>query len=161
MNHAELSTDSPSQPSPSGFVLPECVCGSLRQASRALTLLYDQSLRPAGLTAMQFQILMTIQMASQPTIKDLVRIATIDQTTLTRSLSLLVRRGWLRTVPRTDRRSKAFTLTPAGEAVLAVALPLWADVQQRALAQLDESDWKTARAVLGLLIGFAGEQASG
>jgi len=150
---------SPPQP-PNDFVLPACVCGSLRQAGRALTHLYDQALRPAGLTAMQFQVLMTINTMERATIRDLVRIATLDQTTLTRSLALLVRRGWLRTQTLADRRLKEFRLTGEGTAILGVALPLWTEVQQRALEQLHNSDWQTTRKVLESLIRFAGDPPS-
>jgi DNA-binding MarR family transcriptional regulator len=137
--------------------LPDCVCGSLRQASRAITSLYDDALRPAGLTAMQFQTLLTVKTVGSPTITELVEILTIDQTTLTRNLALLVRKGWLRTVPLEDRRSKAFSLTRSGQAILRRAMPLWSAMQERTLKRLNEADWMAARKVLATLIHFAGE----
>lgn len=144
---------------PQSFHLPECICGSLRQASRAITHFYDQRLRPAGLTAMQFQILMTIRTLTQATSKELVTVLTIDQTTLTRSLALLVSHGWLKAGPRADRRSKAFELTSEGVAVVERALPLWTEVQNSALDKLEESDWRVTREVLRALIGFSMEHS--
>lgn len=60
----------------------------------------------------------------------------IDQTTLTAALKPLQRRGWVEILPNPrDRRARLLSLTPAGKAVLAAAMPIWerthAEVEER------------------------------
>ena len=40
-----------------------CLCASFRRASRALTQLYEQALRPLGVRATQFTVLQVLQLA--------------------------------------------------------------------------------------------------
>ena len=72
-----------------------CVCNALRMATRAITQLYDDALRPSGLRASQFSVLATIAGRGEANLKQLEELLAIDQTTLTRNLSLLERDGVL------------------------------------------------------------------
>src|SRR5438874_13751675 len=71
--------------------LSPCVCSTLRMVSRAVTQLYDDILRPSGLRVTQFSILATIARSGEAHLRQLEAALAIDQTTLTRSLSLLQR----------------------------------------------------------------------
>src|SRR5437870_10676426 len=71
--------------------LSPCVCSTLRMVSRAVTQLYDDILRPSGLRVTQFSILATIARSGEANLRQLEAALAIDQTTLTRSLSLLQR----------------------------------------------------------------------
>jgi DNA-binding MarR family transcriptional regulator len=139
--------------------LPVCVCGTLRQVTRAITQVYDDALRPSGLRAMQLQMLMTVRHLGEVTVTELGVVMTMDQTTLTRSLSLLERQGWLERRVRKDRRVRAFGLTDEGLRVVQGAEPLWAEVQQRVLAQLGEGAWQDARRLLGSLLELPASSA--
>jgi len=68
--------------------LSPCVCSTLRMVSRAVTQLYDDILRPSGLRVTQFSILATIARSGEANLRQLEAALAIDQTTLTRSLSL-------------------------------------------------------------------------
>lgn len=140
---------------PDGPFLPDCVCATMRQCSRALTQLYDAALRPVGLTAMQFQLLLTLQKAGPVTVKALAVALTIDQTTLTRSLALLEKNKWIVAHPQPDRRLRAFALSRSGTALLERALPIWTGVQQEVLGHLDSDAWASTRAQFQVLITFA------
>jgi len=59
--------------------------------SRAVTQLYDDILPPSGLRVTQFSILATIARSGEANLRQLEAALAIDQTTLTRSLSLLQR----------------------------------------------------------------------
>ncbi len=76
-------------------------------ASRAVTQLYDDVLRPSGLRATQFGILATIARMGEANLRQLEDTLAIDQTILTRSLSLLERYGVTERVPHPDGRIKA------------------------------------------------------
>src|SRR3989442_3469037 len=79
--------------------LSPCVCTTLRMVSRAVTQLYDDVMRPSGLRVTQFSILATIARMSRANLRQLQDTLAIDQTTLTRSLSLLEQEGEAARVP--------------------------------------------------------------
>lgn len=137
--------------------LPNCVCAALRQVTRVVTKAYDDALRPSGLRAMQFNILMTIRGMGEPTVSDLVRYIGIDQTTLTRSLQTIERRGWVERIAVPDRRMRAFRITAKGLAALRKAEPLWAEVQARTIDRLGAEAWERIRSPLTDLANARGE----
>jgi len=94
-------------------------------ASRAVTQLYDDVLRPSGLRVTQFSILTMIARMGEANLRQLEATLAMDQTTLTRSLSLLERDGVIGRVPASRRRIKAMRLTPKGRRALKTARPLW------------------------------------
>src|SRR5215470_8566585 len=106
----------------SGLLSP-CVCSTLRMVSRAVTQLYDDILRPSGLRVTQFSILATIARSGEANLRQLEAGLAIDQTTLTRSLSLLQRDRVIERVPHPDGRIKAVRLTRKGRRMLDVARP--------------------------------------
>ncbi len=71
------------------------MCASLRRASRSLTQLYDEALRPLGLRATQFTILQALSLAGEVSQGELAQILAMDSTTLTRTLRIMGREGWI------------------------------------------------------------------
>ena len=120
---------------------PRCVCATLRKATRAVTTHFDNTLRPAGLRATQFNILAEIFGAGEASITQLTRTLVMDQTTLTRGLALLERNGLLSTVPKPDGRVKYVRLTKKGERTLKTAFPLWASAQASMLQLIGHDAW--------------------
>ena len=114
--------------------LSPCVCSTLRMVSRAVTQLYDDILRPSGLRVTQFSILWTIARSGEANLRQLEATLAIDQTTLTRSLSLLQRDRVIERMPHPDGRIKAERLTRKGRRMLDVARPLWAQARTRCSA---------------------------
>ncbi len=81
-----------------------CYCATLRQATRALTTLYDRHLDAVGVKATQFAILQALDYMGQARNRDLEGAMTMDQTTLTRNLALLAREGLIAVVGRPSGR---------------------------------------------------------
>jgi len=113
-----------------------CMCGNLRRTSRALTQLYENALRPLGLRATQFTILQVLSLAGELTQNQLAEMLAMDSTTLTRTLQIMVRGGWIAERRGEDRRERRLRLAKAGEAQLNRALPVWEKVQSRLRRQL-------------------------
>ena len=132
-----------------------CVCNMLRMATRAVTQLYDDALRPSGLRASQFSILATIAGRGEANLTQLEQALAIDQTTLSRNLSLLERDGMLERAPHPDGRIKAMRLTARGRRALAVARPLWARAQNKVLRELGTTAWADAQRRLTHLLHLA------
>ncbi len=118
-----------------------CLCASFRRSARALTQHYEAALRPSGLRATQFTVLQALSLAGEVSQGQLGRILAMDSTTLTRTLEIMARRGWIATRPGTDRREKRVRLAKAGEAQLQRALPYWEKVQASLRRRLGSERW--------------------
>ena len=125
--------------------LSPCVCNTLRMVSRLVTQLYDDCLRPNGLRVTQFSILAAVARLGEASLKQLEDELAIDQTTLTRSLTLLERDGVLERASHRDGRIKAMRLTSKGRRALEVARPLWAQAQGKVLRELGAKAWADAQ----------------
>jgi len=127
--------------------------------SRAVTQLYDDILRPSGLRVTQFSILATIARSGEANLRQLEAGLAIDQTTLTRSLSLLQRDRVIERVPHPDGRIKAVRLTRKGRRMLDVARPLWAQAQNKVLREIGTTAWHDAERRLARLASRRGGEA--
>src|SRR5271169_6965677 len=107
-----------------------CLCASLRRASRALTQLYEEALRPLGLRASQFTILQVLSLAGEMTQGEMGQFLAMDSTTLTRTLIIMSREGWITRRRGEDRREWRIRLSKEGEAQFKTALPHWQRAQE-------------------------------
>lgn len=123
------------------LVRDTCFCLHAQRAARALARRYDALLRPVGLTNGQFSVLMALNRAERAVISDLATLLAMDRTTVTALLKPLSRRGLIGIVAEPkDRRVRGLTLTGAGRALLAAALPAWIAMQTDIAATLGEPD---------------------
>ena len=96
----------------------------MRQLSRIVTRVYDDAMRPLGITASQYTLLdpaRRSRTASPPS-----RSATtldIEKSTLSRNLKRLLALGHIIMDPPAGRRGRGLHLTPKGEAVMKQAYP--------------------------------------
>lgn len=118
-----------------------CMCASFRRASRAITQLYEDALRPLGLRATQFTVLQLLSVVGEVSQGELGRMLAMDSTTLTRTLTIMSRNGWIERRHGEDRREWRIRLSKAGEAQLKLALPYWQKVQTRVRSQLGDGVW--------------------
>ncbi|MDM9647858.1 MarR family transcriptional regulator [Rhizobium sp. S163] len=108
------------------LVRDTCLCLHAQRAARALARLFDDALRPAGLTNGQFSLMMSLNRPEPPPMGPVARLLAMDQTTLTAALKPLQRRGWVEVFPNPrDKRGRLLRLTPEGMRVLTAALPIW------------------------------------
>ena len=118
-----------------------CMCASFRRASRALTQHYEAALRPLGLRATQFTLMQALSFAGEISQGKLGEILAIDSTTLTRTLAIMERRGWIASRSGEDRRERLLSLSKAGKAEYKRALPYWEKVQQELRSRLGNKRW--------------------
>ena len=135
------------------FVRDHCLCLHAQRAARALARLFDEALRPLGLTNGQFSLMMSLNRPQPPSLGSVASLLAMDRTTLTAALKPLERRGLVATAANPDdKRSRLLTLTPEGHALLAKALPVWkrthSDVDGK-LADTDSDQLRTALLALG------------
>ena len=121
-----------------------CASANLRRAARVVTQFYDDVLRPSGLRSTQFTLLQALVHAPEISQKQLAKLLEIDSTTLTRTLALLRRKGWVRSAPGRDRRELRLSLTPGGQREYKRVLPYWQSAQQRLRQALGKATWTQA-----------------
>jgi len=126
-----MSTKHPNLPTP-------CFCNTLRQASRAVSRLYDEEMRGVGLRTTQYSLLRVLAKAGEVRLGDLGALTFLDETTLSHNLPLLDRAGWVAVRRGADRREKLLSITPAGTVKLAEARPAWERAQARMQELLPE-----------------------
>src|SRR5258708_9722191 len=102
------------------FDLP-CACQNLRRLSRVVTRIYDQELRRVGLEITQFGLLTALAAVGEANQKRLSTGFAMDSTTLTRTLGLLRKQGWIHARRGKDRRERPFFVAGAGQRQMAVA----------------------------------------
>ena len=129
-----------------------CLCLHIQRAARAVARRFDDALRPLGLTNGQFSLLMSLNRPKPPSIGSVAALLAMDRTTLTANLKPLERRGLVTvSVDEKDRRNRLMTLTPAGRALLASAVPVWERTHVEIERLITGSDPDTLRADLRAL----------
>src|SRR5438105_15258622 len=132
------------QPADTLFELP-CACQNLRRLTRVITRIYDQELRKAGLEITQFGLLTALAATGEASQKRLSAGFAMDSTTLTRTLGLLRKQGWVQVKRGKDRRERLFSLTGAGKRQLAEAQPYWEGAEQKLRRKLGDAGWNSMK----------------
>ena len=132
-----------------------CLCHRTRMASRAVTRLYDDILRPTGLRATQLAVLVAVGNEDATSITELAKFMGMDRSTLTRNLTPLEREGLIRVGNEGWRRSRIVEITNKGRSRLREALPFWEKAQQTMRQKLGGRRWPVIMADLDDLIRAA------
>jgi DNA-binding MarR family transcriptional regulator len=130
MAKAPQSSETKAKSAASVIRLP-CACANLRRTARLVSQLYKDAIRPAGITGPQFTLLQALKLVPGTSQKWLAELLGMDSTTLTRTLALMRKRGWLKSQPAKDRRALRLGLSAAGERQYERALPYWQSAQRR------------------------------
>jgi DNA-binding MarR family transcriptional regulator len=118
-----------------------CLCLHVQRAARALARRFDEALRPVGLTNGQFSLMMALNRPEPPPMAPVAALLAMDRTTLTAALKPLQRRGLVQVAPDpADRRGRLLSLTPAGKALLAQAVPIWEQTHAEFEARLTDAN---------------------
>lgn len=133
-------------------VVDACACHKVRMAARAVTRLYDETLRSTGLRATQLSVLVAVGIDEVVSITELAKFMGMDRSTLTRNLRPLEKEGLIKVGLEGWRRSRAVEITKKGRSRLREALPLWEKAQQTLKRKLGDQKWDVIRGDLDDLI---------
>ena len=146
-----------SKRSKSDFVaLPDlaCACASIRRTARLVTQLYSHEMgRPMEPT--QFALLSALHYRPQIGRVAIGRALGLDKTTLSRSLKLMQKNGWIEPTAAGDGRERGYRLTPNGNRTLAKAEPGWKRAQAKLCEALKPGEWKDMFKVAGRVAAAA------
>ena len=117
-----------------------CYCATVRQAARAVTLLYEELLADSGLHATQYTALQVLEAVPNLSTTELADAIGIDQTTATRTLALIRKSGLAIDTVGQDRRQRRWALTPKGQALVRKWRPTWEAAQQAFEKRLGRSE---------------------
>jgi DNA-binding MarR family transcriptional regulator len=108
-----------------------CLAGRVRLVSRAITGLYDDALRPLGMTTGQLNTLVFI--ARRGPIRPGVIAASLsmDKSTLSRNLERMRQHGWITTEKTGAGNTQTIKIATRGRAMIRKAHPRWLEAQRK------------------------------
>jgi DNA-binding MarR family transcriptional regulator len=122
-------------------VRDQCLCFAAQRAARELAKRFDRLFSELRITNGQFSMLVAIGGMGQPKFGQLADFLVMDQATATAAIKKLEARGLvISSVDQTDRRVRRVTLTIAGNALLAKAVPLWRDGHAKLAEELSHAE---------------------
>lgn len=125
--------------------VPEMLFIMAYQVARRQETRNDKLLKPLGLTATQWRVMIAIWRMGGGTMNELAARSAIDRTTLTRIVDQLVTAGRvMRTTPPEDRRQVRLSLTDEGERLMDEGWALISPVQQDVFAGLEAEEARKA-----------------
>ena len=111
-----------------------CLATRVRQLSRIITRVYDDAMRPLGITASQYTLLAQLASRDGITAVEIGYELDIEKSTLSRNLKRLLALGHIVMDPPAGRRGRGLHLAPKGQAVLKDAYPIWQQSQSKTTA---------------------------
>ncbi len=125
----------------------ECLAGRARLISRAVSGIYEDALRPHGITTAQMGILAAVTALGQPRSSDVARALCLEKSTLSRNLDRMIDHGWLEIVSGDDARSQRLRATSKGARLVEKVAPAWQTAQRRARTLLSDKGAATLQRV--------------
>jgi DNA-binding MarR family transcriptional regulator len=126
-------------------VVRHCIATRLRMANRVITKVYDDALRPLGLTVTQMAMLAVAQDRGLIRQSEVGAELQLDDSTLSRNLERMRANGWLEEVSGDDARVHSYRLTEAGRALLEKTVPAWRGAQDQARRLLGDAGVQSLR----------------
>ena len=129
-------------------LLSECACFDLRKAMRAVSRMYDDFLRDAGINVTQFSLLRLIRTEKEISVSTLSRYMVMDRTSITRALAPLERDGLINSWTGPDKRVRIVSLTKRGDKLVTDAEPRWRQAQKALMEAIGDERWIVMRTAL-------------
>ena len=114
----------------------ECLAMRSRLIGRTVTGIYDDALRPVGVTAGQLNLLAVVVRRGPISPGEVARLLNIEKSTMSRNVERMKRNGWLAVHPGDSARSQGLRITESGRKILVDAEPRWREAQDSARAIL-------------------------
>ena len=113
-------------------IAADCLAVRVRMLSRAVTGIYDEALRPAGIRVSQLNLLVHVAANDGVGQSQVGRELCMEKSTLSRNVERMVQQGWLDVWSGEDDRSQGLGVTARGKRLIERAYPMWAKGQRKA-----------------------------
>jgi DNA-binding MarR family transcriptional regulator len=113
-----------------------CLAKRARLLGRRVTRIYDEALRPLGLTSGQLTILVAVTLNPGALSSQLQESLDIEQSSFSRNSAVMQRQGWIEKRAVEGQRGQGLHITKQGSTLLTEALPCWRSAQRKAKRML-------------------------
>jgi DNA-binding MarR family transcriptional regulator len=115
-----------------------CLGVRMDRMHRLVTRVFEEALRPLGLSLPQLELLSTLTLVGHPIRPaELAELTAVERSTMSRNLAVLQDRGWVVTTRSSPTgRTMAVTITPEGSRQLADAHTAWSSAQHTIITAL-------------------------
>lgn len=108
-----------------------CINAKLRKLHRLLNTAYQSKINPFGLRGSMLSILFIIGKKKGVNQKNIADALVLDQSTMSRDLKKLIKKGWVTKSRGADSRNAQLELTDAGYQLLEEVTPVWENLHQK------------------------------
>jgi DNA-binding MarR family transcriptional regulator len=142
-------------------VRDQCLCFAAQRTARELARRFDRAFARLKLTNGQFSMMVSMGGMGSPKLGELARFLGMDHATATAAVRKLERRKLVTlSADREDKRARRVSLTNAGSALIAKAVPIWRAEHARLDAEYAEGDTREVRRQMMLLAPPLGRAAA-
>jgi DNA-binding MarR family transcriptional regulator len=126
-------------------IAAECVGVRVRMLNRIVTRIYDDALRSHGLKVSQMNILTVVALRGPIQPAQIVRILSIEKSTLSRNVQLMEANGWIESLSGDGGHTHLLRLTQQGRQLYKKAAPGWQAAQEKLTNLLGDQTTSTIR----------------
>ncbi len=120
------------------MISANCLAARTRLLHRTITGIFNEALRPVGLTDAQLTILVMVANRGPVSPGAIARHLNMEKSTISRNIARMEKNGWLTVADGRSGREQQLTLKAKGQALLVEALPVWNEAQTKAKAVLGQ-----------------------
>ncbi|HZO80257.1 MAG TPA: MarR family winged helix-turn-helix transcriptional regulator [Candidatus Binataceae bacterium] len=135
-----------------GKMARDCFALRVRMLNRVVSAIYDDALAPLDLKASQLNVLVAASLRPRARPAELCKRLRMDESTLSRNVQRMRRRGWLRLAPDSDRRSHWIAATRQGRMLVVRAFAAWSTAQKEIERRLGRDGQAALRMLAGKLL---------
>ena len=128
----------------------DCMCLSIRKASRNITQAYNEEFKGLGINITQFSVLAILAGTGKQTITKVAHQLGSERTTVTRAIAILEKKKLIKIVLGADKRERLIAISKKGIEILDLARPHWKSAQLK-IEHLLTNQIDNLRSNLGLL----------
>ena len=107
----------------------DCMCLSIRKASRNITQVYNDEFKGLGINITQFSVLAILAGTGKQTITKVAHQLGSERTTVTRAIAILEKKKFINIVLGADKRERLLAISKKGIEILDLARPHWKSAQ--------------------------------
>ena len=107
----------------------DCMCLSIRKASRNITQVYNDQFKGLGINITQFSVLAILAGTGKQTITKVAHQLGSERTTVTRAIAILEKKKFINIVLGADKRERLLAISKKGIEILDLARPHWKSAQ--------------------------------
>ncbi len=128
-------------------IAADCIAVRVRLLNRTITAIYDDALRPLGLTTGQLNVLVIIAKRGPISPSEIAGRLNMEKSTVSRNLARMRDNGWITVAAGESGHKQRLTLNGRGKALLERALPAWEEAQTRTKALLGQRGADSIRSI--------------